>query len=162
MPSKFALKRKTRSGVPLKVLSVCLSVGLSAQAYAVPSYELTYGDWKQMCGQPNQACNFFLKGFLQSASFWTQWVEDAALLRPDLKRADDVVRWISMPQDNGQLCLPRNIQFESVRSHVDRSLELLYREQSDFTPGLSTLLTGPGLRVNLYDAFKNAYPCQSQ
>ncbi|WP_236616542.1 hypothetical protein [Vibrio anguillarum] len=102
MPSKFALKRKTRSGVPLKVLSVCLSVSLSAQAYAVPSYELTYGDWNQMCGHPNQACNFFLKGFLQSASFWTQWVEDAALLRPDLKRADDVVRWISMPQDNGQ------------------------------------------------------------
>ncbi|EGU17603.1 hypothetical protein SX4_2315 [Vibrio mimicus SX-4] len=115
-----------------------------------------------MCGQPNQGCNFFLKGFLQSASFWTQWVEDAALLRPDLKRADNVVRWISMPQDNGQLCLPRNIQFESVRSHVDQSLELLYREQSDFTPELSTLLTGPGLRVNLYDAFKNSYPCQSQ
>ncbi len=69
MPSKFALKRKMRSGVPLKVLSVCLSVGLSAQAYAVPSYELTYGDWKQMCGQPNQACNFFLKWFFAISFF---------------------------------------------------------------------------------------------
>lgn len=126
--------------------------------HAMPGYDFSYGQWKKICGQPGPACDLFLSGFLHSADFWKQWLSEASSLRPDLENAEKIVGYLSVYSDNGKLCLPDTVQFESVRKKVNKSLQAMLA--GDGGGYDRQVINHEVYRVNLYQAFKIAYPCE--
>ncbi|MET4163818.1 hypothetical protein ABIE61_003684 [Marinobacterium sp. MBR-111] len=139
-----------------KVVLVVFLIAI-APAYAMPGYDMSYGQWKRMCGQPGPACDLFLSGFLYSANFWKQWLSGAAALRPDLKNAGNVVGYLGVYANNGEVCLPESVQFESVRQKVNSALLELGRSEGGLHD--SQVINHEAYRIDLYEAFKRAYPC---
>ena len=137
-------------------ISLLLSL---APAYAMPHHDLRYGDWKQVCGVPSDVCNAFLSGFLHSASFWKQWIIDSAAnsTNPDFRNSTNYIAISGAGDRNGVMCLPSPIQFETVRQKVNSSSRELIKQNGGLRD--HNVINHESYRVHLYDAFKNAYPC---